>query len=203
MGDADRDDYVGMVEAMDAGIGRVLHTVDRLGLAEDTLVLFTYDHNGRHLVRNAPFSGGFATLNEGGLRVPLIMRRPGEVSEGAIVDDPSVAMDVTATILDAAGVDVESTLLDGSSLLEETIDRRQRPLFWRATYGEHELKAVRQGRWKLLVDRLFPFAAPTVYLYDVEANPGESVDLYHRHKATALEMLATYDAWEAEFDPER
>ena len=45
-----------MVEAMDAGIGRLLDALNDLGLAEHTLVLFTYDHNGRHLVRNAPFS---------------------------------------------------------------------------------------------------------------------------------------------------
>ena len=66
IGTTTRDDYIAMVEAMDAGIGRLLDALNDLDLAENTLVIFTYDHNGRHLARNHPFSGGFATLNEGG-----------------------------------------------------------------------------------------------------------------------------------------
>jgi arylsulfatase A-like enzyme len=70
--DASREDYVRMVEAMDGGIGRVLGTLRDEGLEQNTLVLFTYDHGGRHLVDSDPLFHGFATLWEGETRVPLI-----------------------------------------------------------------------------------------------------------------------------------
>ena len=192
-----RDDYISMVEAMDAGIGRLLDSLNDLGLAENTLVIFTYDHNGRHLARNAPFSGGFATLNEGGIRVPLIMRWPGKFAEGETLHRPAIGVDITATILNAAGVASESLNLDGRDLVHDQMPNEQRDFFWRITLGDFGQAAVRHGNWKLLVHRFARFSIPTVYLYDLETDPGESRDLYYQHQELADRLHRDIIEWEA------
>ena len=106
--EAKREDYVAMVEAMDEGIGRVLSKLDELNLTESTLVIFTYDHGGEHLARSDPLFHGFGTLWEGGIRVPLLIKWPGEITEGLEIDRPTIAMDLTATMLAAAGRDIDS-----------------------------------------------------------------------------------------------
>lgn len=197
VGSATRDDYVSMVEAMDAGIGRLLDAIDDLGLAEQTLVIFTYDHNGRHLVRNAPFSGGFAMLNEGGIRVPLIVRWPGKLPSGESVNEPAIGMDIAATVLNAAGVATDSLNLDGRDLLQDRTSDEQRAFFWRITLGDFGQAAVRRDNWKLLVHRFATFSRPTVYLYDLATDPGESTDLYHRQQDLADRLHRELIEWEA------
>ena len=74
---ATREDYVAMFERVDRGVGRILEALDRLGLAQNTLVIFTNDNGGEWLSRNAPLFHRKATLWEGGIRVPAILRWPG------------------------------------------------------------------------------------------------------------------------------
>jgi arylsulfatase A-like enzyme len=197
LGTATRKDYISMVEAMDAGIGRLLDALDDLGLADNTLVFFTYDHNGRHLVRNDPFSGGFATLNEGGIRVPLIVRWPARLSADERVDKPAIGMDIAATALSAAGVASLSLNLDGRDLLQDGAhDNQDRFFFWRLKLGDFGQAAVRHDNWKLLVHRYVTFSKPTVYLYDLASDPGESKDLYHQQQALADRLHRELIEWE-------
>ena len=131
---ASREDYVAMVESMDQGIGRVLASLEEANLDQNTLVIFTYDHGGRHLVDSTPLFHGFSTLWEGGIRVPLIMRWPDAFNGSQNIDQSNIAMDLTATMLAAAGQ--QETELDGINLLPllkgETA-AASRSLFWR--YG--------------------------------------------------------------------
>lgn len=197
LGTATREDYISMVEAMDTGIGRMMTALNDLGLAENTLVIFTYDHNGRHLVRNDPFSGGFAMLNEGGIRVPLIMRWPGELPVGETLHKPAIGMDISATILNAAGVELQSLNLDGHDLVRDRTSDEQRTFFWRTTLGDFGQAAVRRDNWKLLVHRFSIFSKPTVYLYDLKTDPGESKDLYHQRQELADSLHRELIEWEA------
>src|SRR5690606_37853786 len=94
-----REDYVAMLERADRGIGRILDAIERAGLRERTLVVFTNDNGGEWLSRNAPLFNRKWTVWEGGIRVPAIVRWPGVVPEGAVTGQVGITMDFTATFL--------------------------------------------------------------------------------------------------------
>ena len=190
---AAREDYVAMVEAMDEGIGQVLDALRRLGIDENTLVVFTYDHGGRHLARSAPLFHGFATLWEGGIRVPLLLRWPARLPGGATVSQPAIAMDLTATILDAAGREQASRRLDGASLMrvvENPAAVSERTFFWRTRTFTGLQKAVRRGRWKYLID------GGTQMLFNLDADVGERRDAFGEHPAVVRQLRAALAEWE-------
>jgi len=176
--EATRADYVGMVERMDEGIGEVLDALDTHDLTANTLVIYLYDHGGRHLVNSAPLFHGFATLWEGGIRIPLIMRLPGIIRENQVVHRPGIAMDITATILDVAGLKDKTIGLDGISLMPGLLEESSlpdRPLYWRANlYNFGEQKAVRDGQYKYLVH------GSTQFLFDLDADESERENLFTR-----------------------
>ena len=99
-----RADYIAMLERADQGVGRILGLLDRLKLAPNTLVIFTSDNGGEWLSRNAPLFHRKSTLWEGGIRVPLLMRWPARLKPGITSAQVGITMDLTASILAAAGV---------------------------------------------------------------------------------------------------
>ncbi|MCZ6792786.1 MAG: sulfatase, partial [Planctomycetota bacterium] len=126
--------YAAMIEAMDAAVGRVLEGLDRLGLRERTLVIFTSDNGGYSGVAdNRPLRSGKGYLYEGGIRVPLIVRWPGVVKPGSVCSTPVVGTDFYPTILEAAGLSPEKGApLDGESLMP--LLRQSGPLERQAIY---------------------------------------------------------------------
>lgn len=100
----DKATYFGMISFLDAEVGRILDRLDALGLADDTLVVFTTDHGhflGQHgLVAKGPFH------YEDMLRIPFIVRLPGRVPAGAVSDDLQSLVDLAPSFLDAAGLPV-------------------------------------------------------------------------------------------------
>lgn len=191
---ATRQDYVQMVERMDEGIGRVLDAIDDKNLAENTLVIYLYDHGGRHLVDSTPLFHGFATLWEGGIRIPLIMRLPGIIPADESVATPGIAMDLTATILEVAGLKQKAASLDGVSMLpglsgESEIS--ERPLFWRADlydFGAH--RAVRDRRFKYIEQ------GNTQFLFDLDVDSGERNNLFAIYPDVVNRLRSSLDAWE-------
>jgi arylsulfatase A len=115
--------YGAQVEATDRAIGKVLDALEQLGIANNTLVIFTSDNGGwEGATDNHPLKLGKGDLYEGGLRVPLIIRWPSTLEHAGTIgttnETPVVTMDLTATILDAAKAPLaENELLDGVSLL--------------------------------------------------------------------------------------
>ena len=183
-----REDYVAMVESMDQGIGRILRSLEESELTKDTLVIFTYDHGGRHLVDSEPLFHGFATLWEGGIRVPLIMRWPEQFNGAQSISHPTIAMDLTATMLAAAGRLDPSMDLDGSSLLpllENENEQTTKPLFWRYD----SMWATRHGKWKYVLDN------GTQFLFDLENDIGERNNLFSRYPETALDLREALIEW--------
>ena len=78
-GTSTRADYAAMVERVDRGVGEILQTLDRLGLASNTIVIFTNDNGGEWLSNNGPFFNRKWTVWEGGIRVPALIRWPGRI----------------------------------------------------------------------------------------------------------------------------
>ena len=194
--EASREDYVAMVESMDEGIGQVMSKLNALNLSENTLVIFTYDHGGRHLTRSDPLFHGFATLWEGGIRVPLLMRWPAQFTEGQTIDRPTIAMDVTATMLAAADRDIEALQLDGSNvlpLLSNGDAVATDTLFWRFNTSGKSMKAVRRDNWKYVID------GSTQMLFDLGSDIGERDDQFRHQTDIANQLRDALTAWEKSF----
>ncbi len=174
-----RRSFAAEVVGMDAGIGRLLDAVDRLSLRERTLVIFMTDHGGDPVYggSNLPFRGGKATLYEGGIRVPCIVRWPQRVAAGSVCDQVACAVDWYATFGQVVGYDAKQT--DGQSILDLLLGRSaasKRTLVWKTgahqELGRKSWQAVRDGDWKWV-------KAPeqTGELFDLRRDPQETTDL--------------------------
>lgn len=144
--------YAKMVESMDANIGRLMDALDRLGMADNTIIIFTSDNGGERFSDTWPFTGKKTELLEGGIRVPIIVRWPDVIAPGGTSSQVMVSMDFVPTLLAAAGASKESlTRFDGENLLDVLTGKapaRARTLFWR--YKAANQAAVRDGDWKYL-----------------------------------------------------
>lgn len=198
--DGTRDDYRRMLERADLGIGQILAALDRLGLAGNTLVVFTGDNGGEWLSRNAPLFHRKYSVWEGGIRVPALLRWPGRLPAGRTTGQVGITMDLTATFVAAAGVERPPAYrpegVDLVPLLEAGKAETERLLFWRAT-PPFVQKAVRKGQWKLLRDHDQDF------LFDLDNDVGERNDLAAREPARVKELLAALAQWEKDVDAER
>jgi arylsulfatase A-like enzyme len=195
---ATRQDYVRMLERADQGVGEILAVLDRRGLTDNTLVIFTNDNGGEWLSRNAPLFHRKATLWEGGIRVPLILRWPGVLPAGTVSGQVAITMDITASILAATGTrppaDYRPDGIDLLPILRGKAPLAERRLFWRWDRPNRQQRAVRFAQWKLLVD------AGQLLLFDLSVDPGEQTDLAARRPdliATLKHLLAE---WEADVD---
>ena len=199
-----RADYIAMLERADQGVGRILGLLDRLKLAPNTLVIFTSDNGGEWLSRNAPLFHRKSTLWEGGIRVPLLMRWPARLKPGITSAQVGITMDLTASILAAAGVTPPSGYRPEGIDLVGPLQKGaivERSLFWRLpappnTAGAAQQRAVRRGDWKYLQDRGQNF------LYDLRSDPGERRDVAQSHIALWQELRGLVDKWEADVSSE-
>src|SRR4051812_24872546 len=109
--------YAAMMQRLDDGVGRIIGALRETGQERDTFVVFTSDNGGERYSYNWPMSEGKTTLNEGGIRVPAIVRWPGRVPAGRTVDQTVITMDWTATMLALAGAAPDPAYpLDGVDL---------------------------------------------------------------------------------------
>ena len=129
-----RRGYMAAVTCMDNAIGNVLGLVDSLGLEENTIVIFFSDNGGGTGSDNYPLTGGKATMWEGGLRVPCIIKWPGRIKEGQVLDNFVSSLEIFPTILEAAGIKKpDSLILDGFNilpLLTGETDLERNEMYW-------------------------------------------------------------------------
>jgi arylsulfatase A-like enzyme len=196
--EGDRAVYQAMMENVDAAVGSVLKALDEQKLAKDTMVIFTSDNGGERLSRTAPFFNTKGTLWEGGIRTPGLIRFPAALPKGKVSHQPAITMDWTATILAAAGIEPERPL-DGINLLpilQGTPLRSERALYWRIDRDGYRQKAMRSGRWKLVLQA----ASVEVLLFDLERDPSERLNVFYQHQGIAQSMRAQLNAWDKEMN---
>jgi arylsulfatase A-like enzyme len=196
-----RADYVRMLESADRAIGAILAALDRHQLRDSTLVIFTSDNGGEWLSRMGPLSQRKGSLSEGGIRVPCIFRWPARLPAGKTSAQTAITMDLTATILVAAGASSNQPL-DGIDLVP-ILARKQKPLernlYWRSAWPNSPEKALRSGKWKWISTSprmLFPGQ-----LFDLSIDPGERNDLAIEHSDLLKKFKAMYVQWEKEVVP--
>lgn len=189
-----RPTYARMVERMDARVGDVLAELDRLGLAEDTLVIFISDNGADANGSNGRLRGRKGTLWEGGIRIPCLLRWPLALPAGRDVDQLALTMDLTPTLLAAAGVPApRGHRFDGVDLLPVLGGRRapfERTVFWRYKRGNDRRRAVRRGTWKLVMDN------DRTELHDLARDELEQQDLAGTEKGLVAELGRLLAGWE-------
>lgn len=205
---------------LDTGVGRVLDKLDELGLADNTLVVFTSDNGGPHVTQE-PLRGAKGSYYEGGIRVPMIARWPGVIAPGATCDAPVSNIDFYPTFLAAAGATAPASPLDGADLrpLFEGQPRLAREaVFWHfpgyldspvlrgrdPVFRTRPVSVIRKGDWKLHLyheewqleggrEKLSSNRAAE--LYNLADDPGETADLANANPGKRDELLEDLLAW--------
>lgn len=207
--------YGDVMMEVDASVGAILQRLARHGLERDTIVLFTSDNGpwlnfGAHAGSAGPFREGKGTEFEGGVRVPCAVRWPGRIPAGTVTSRIASTIDLLPTFAAAAGAPLPKLPIDGVNLLPllegESGATPRRTFFY---YYAHELRAVRNDRWKLLLphsSRSYVGQEPGrdgfpgeygeikvgLALHDLVADPGERHDVAAAHPdvVRALQALA-------------
>jgi arylsulfatase A-like enzyme len=179
--------FAAMVETMDEDVGELMAKLDELGIADNTLVIFTSDngphqeagHNPDFFNSNGGLRGYKRDLYEGGIRVPMIATWPGKIPAGAVTEHVSVFHDVLPTMAQLTGQPTPGGL-DGVSflptLLQEGAQRAHDYLYWEF----HEIEgrvAIRKGNWKGVRYSVSKDPNSPLELYDLSKDPGEKTNI--------------------------
>lgn len=201
--------YAAMVESIDDSVGRVMAALRQLGLEENTVILFTSDNGGYFkATSNAPLRANKGAYYEGGIRVPLLVKWPGVVEPGLVVDEPVTSMDLYPTCLTAAGQPPRPNQhqdgLDLTPLLASAGGLKREALFWHYPhYNSHPSSvpssAIRKGPWKLIET----FDPEGVELYHLENDLSETRNLAAERADLVEELRRELEAWRIEVRAER
>ena len=219
--------YGDVVAEIDWSVGEILAALRRAGVDERTLVAFTSDNGpwlvfGNHAGSSGPFREGKATTFEGGHRVPTVMRWPGRIPAGGLTDALATGMDFLPTFARLAGATLPADrVIDGHDIWpllagdSSAVSPYERFYYYRSG----ELQAVRSGKWKLHVPHRYPSvhgaelgadgavgryaqAEIGVELYDLEADPAESMDVSGANPDIVERMLQLVEAGRADIGDE-
>ncbi|MEW4487784.1 sulfatase [Thalassoglobus sp. JC818] len=191
--------YAALVESVDDAVGTIVGELEKLGLTDRTLVIFTSDNGGLiGPTNNAPLRSGKGYAYEGGIRVPLIMKWPGVIPAQTTSDEPVMSIDLLPTIAAATGATLPSDrTIDGESLLslvqsggEEGLE--ERVLTWHFPHYRHApgpYSIIRSGDWKLI-----RWDEGPVELYNLDEDLGETKNLSDKLPELRVELNAKLDA---------
>ncbi|MEZ5363915.1 MAG: sulfatase [Bryobacterales bacterium] len=211
--------YAAMIETMDTAVGVVLDKLDELGLENDTFVFFYSDNGGvggyhragvdaNDITDNAPLRGGKGMLYEGGIRVPLLVRKPGLIPPGSFSQETVMCVDFLPTLAEIAGAETPKDRdIDGVSFYPTFRSAGKSPsprppIYWhfpgylqgRAEVGAWRTTpagALRIGRYKIIEF----FETGEVELYNLEEDISEQNNLIKLMPQKAADMQAELQAW--------
>jgi arylsulfatase A-like enzyme len=194
-----------VVEEVDWSVGQILKALKDNGVDDNTLVIFSSDNGpwlcfGDHAGSAKPLREGKGTMWEGGYREPTVMRWPGHVRAGARCDELASTMDLLPTVAGLIGAELPKHKIDGHDILPLIEGRPGAVSPWDVMYCYYsrELRAVRDGRWKLVFPHTYTSLAgrpggvgghrvpyqdvPTgLALYDLKNDVGETTDVQDQH----------------------
>lgn len=204
--------YGDVVEELDASVGRVVSTLERLAIADRTLVLVSSDNGPWFQGSAGALRGRKFDVFEGGTRVPLIAWWPGSMAGERTIETPVSALDVFPTVLRLAGLPLpEDRVIDGVSLTGLLLQQEpapERPIVF------HQLgvaRAVRAGHFKLHDRHAVRFGNPMnwlwspnrprgPWLFDLAHDPGESYDVSESHPSLVKRLSAVLADWQRSLD---
>jgi arylsulfatase A-like enzyme len=195
---------------MDQAIGTVLDTLDKEGLADNTIVLFFSDNGGAAYsvggADNAPLRGGKGETFEGGIRVISLLRWPASIPAGQKMSQIMSAMDVFPTLAEAAGIEAKNQRpFDGRSMWPAISEGKEQPredyLFFASEvpiFGHFNLTAF-NDEWKLVqeIDQEQLVTHVTNYLFKISDDPHEYNNLADKHPQKVAELSQKIQAWRA------
>jgi len=225
-----RRNYAGMVSAMDEGIGQIVAAVEKQGLRNNTLFIFSSDNGGMpskgelsQIASNGPLRGGKSTLYEGGVRVPAFATWDGHIPSGSVVTEPLHIVDWYPTLLKLAGASLDQKLpLDGRDAWPTIAQGKPSPhdaIFLNNVGREG---AIRMGNWKLVRNGKDVFdedsagagkkaskedksarrdAADTYELFNLAEDPYEKNNLAGSFPEKVQELCARLDVYAKEAAP--
>jgi arylsulfatase A-like enzyme len=187
--------FAAMITRLDGDVGRIRQLLEELGIDRNTLLIFTSD-NGPHKEGGADpefFNSGGGLrgikrdLYEGGIRVPMIAYWPEVIQSGRTIDTPSAFWDVLPTFCEMTGAEIPESL-DGISFLPELNGEKRKVshdyFYWE--FHENSSQAVRKGNWKAVRKNIK--SDPTVELYDLSVDRGETNDIAVSHPDIVAEL---------------
>ncbi len=213
-GKSPRGLYGDVIMEIDWSVGQILEALERLQLDEHTLVIFTSDNGpwlvyGDHGGSAKPLREGKGTTFEGGMRVPCIMRWPGQIPAGTATNELAATIDLLPTIAKLVGVELpKDRIIDGKDIwpLMSGQPGAKSPHEAYYYYWNQELQAVRSGRWKLHLPHAYPSPGEPLggggkpgrlvqkkiglALFDLEADVGETTDVADKYPDVVRHLQA-------------
>lgn len=178
--------YGDVVETIDWSMGRILASLKRLNLDENTMVIFTSDNGPWFEGSSGPFRDRKGSAWEGGLRVPFIARWPGVIAPGMLSHEPAMGIDLYPTLIRAAGGELATEReIDGRDIMPLLAEGGASPHEALYLFNNDRIAGVRSGHWKLVVESFYrtglpsfdnpqSYYGPVGLLFDLERDPSET-----------------------------
>lgn len=201
--------YAAMVEHVDDAIHSIVSTLKKVGIEDNTILVFTSDNGGlvgnhsrftEEITSNYPLRSGKGDMYEGGIRVPCIVYYPKKIKP-RVDDTPTISADFLPTLIELTGIENKHTTnFEGvslASLLLENKALEPRPLFWHHphyhTEGAVPHSAIRDGDYKLIHN----IEADSLELYNLSVDSSESNNLIESHSDTAQLLFEKLQYWKS------
>ncbi len=196
--------YAAMVSYMDHNVGLLLDKLKDLGIADNTLVMFSSDngamqeggHRRDSFNSNGALRGGKRDLYEGGVRTPTIAWWPGKIAPGRSSDHLSAFWDISPTLRELAGARPQADT-DGLSMVPTLLgtpgQKKHSYLYWEF-HEQNGKRGIRKGKWKLILQNTGIVRKPRPELYNLDKDPSEQTNVAEQNPEIVSELLKTIDA---------
>jgi len=201
--DAARKVY-GMVSNIDDNLGRLLHALEELNLADNTLLVFMTDNGPQQRRYTAGLNERKGSVMEGGIRVPCMFHWKGKLQENRVITEPSAHIDMMPTLLEFAGIPYGGEM-DGTSFypalmgMDDAMEERSLFFVWERGFPQRYFNmAVRSGNFKLVGKYGHGVSSDSLRLYDLDQDPYELEDVSVKHADIKARLQEELDQWHQE-----